>query len=141
MLVLNERSPELDEPFMTDSLWLKVVDNAHRDVGAALASQWNLPAAVTKAIAGCDTYDEGASRGSCGNLVRYANALTKRQGLYVGTIDADEVAAIIAEGRRILAIDETTEAGLVAGLGERVESMTAASSPARPQTVNVPVKT
>jgi putative nucleotidyltransferase with HDIG domain len=142
LLLEAERSliDELGEPFMTDSLWLKVVDNAHRDVGAALASQWNLPASVAKAIAGCDTYEEGAGRGSCSNLVRYANALTKSQGLYVGTVDRDEVAAVIADGRRILTVDEATEAGLVAGLGERVQSMTAASAPPRPKTLNVPAK-
>jgi putative nucleotidyltransferase with HDIG domain len=141
LLLEAERSliDELDEPFMSDSLWLKVVDNAHRDVGAALASQWNLPAPVTKAIAGCDAYDEAAGRASCTNLVRYANALTKQQGLYVGAIDADEVAATVADGRRILGIDETTEAALVAGLGERVESLTAASDP-RPKTINIAAK-
>ena len=142
LLLEAERSliDELGEPFMTDSLWVKVVDNAHRDVGAALASQWNLPATVAKAIAACDAYEEGAGRGSCTNLVRYANALTKSQGLYVGTVDRDEVAAVIADGRRILGLDAATEASVVAGIGERVESMTAGSAPPRPKTVNVAVK-
>jgi putative nucleotidyltransferase with HDIG domain len=126
---------ELDEPFMTDTLWLRVVDDAHRDVGAALAAHWNLPPAVAKAIGGCDAYEESAGRGSCTNLVRYANALTKRQGIYVGAIDADEVAAIATEGRRILNIEEGTESLLVAGLGERVQSITATGG-GRPRTVS-----
>jgi putative nucleotidyltransferase with HDIG domain len=130
LLLEAERSliEELDEPFMTDTLWIRVVDDAHRDVGAALASQWNLPAAVAKAIAGCDAYEPGAGRASCTNLVRYANALTKRQGIYVGAVDAEEVAAIATEGRRILNLDEGTESLLVTGLGERVHSITAAGA-------------
>jgi len=142
LLLEAERSlmEELDEPFMSETLWLKVVDNAHRDVGASLASQWTLPASVAKAIAGFEAYDEGG-RGSCTNLVRYANALAKRQGLYVGTIDAEEVQAVIVEGRRVLAVDEPTEAGLLAGLAERVETITAASA-AAPQArlINVAAK-
>jgi putative nucleotidyltransferase with HDIG domain len=140
LLLEAERSliEELDEPFMTDTLWIKVVDDAHRDVGAALASQWTLPASVAKAIAGCEAYD-GGGRGSCANVVRYANALTKRQGIYVGTIAAEEVEATIVEGRRVLGIDETTEAGLLAGLAERVASVTGAGAD-KPKTINVPAK-
>ena len=130
LLLEAERSliEELDEPFMTDTLWIKVVDDAHRDVGAALASQWNLPPAVIKAIAGFDAYEPGAGRASCTNLVRYANALTKRQGIYVGAVDAGEIAAIVSEGRRILNVDEGTESLLVAGLDERVQSITDAGA-------------
>ena len=121
LLLEAERSliEELAEPFMTESLWLKVVDNAHRDVGAALVAQWTLPATGRKAIAGCDAYDEGG-RASCTNLVRYANALTKRQGLYVGTIDAEEVEAVIVDGRDVLGIDESDRgrfAGRARGAG------------------------
>ena len=140
LLLEAERSliEELDEPFMTDTLWVKVVDDAHRDVGAALAAQWTLPSSVAKAIAGCDAYEDGG-RGSCTNLVRYANALTKRQGIYVGTIAAEEVEAAIVEGRRVLGIDETTEAGFLAGLAERVASVTSAGSD-KPKTINVAAK-
>jgi putative nucleotidyltransferase with HDIG domain len=140
LLLEAERSliEELDEPFMTDTLWIKVVDDAHRDVGAALASQWTLPASVAKAIAGCEAYDDGG-RGSCSNLVRYANALTKRLGIYVGTIAADEVEAAIVEGRRVLGVDETTEAGFLAGLAERVASVTGAGAE-KPKTINVAAK-
>jgi len=141
LLLEAERSlmEELDEPFMSDTLWVKVVDDAHRDVGAALASQWTLPASVAKAIAGCDAYDQGG-RGSCTNLVRYANALTKRQGIYVGTIAEDEVEAVILEGRRVLAVDETTEAGFLTGLAERVASVTGAGAEKPPKTINVAAK-
>src|SRR6185369_6594232 len=85
LLLETERSlmDELGAPFMTDSLWLKVVNDAHSDVGAALAEHWNLAPAVAAAIAGFGAYDQAAGRGSCTNLVRFANAVTKRDGLYV----------------------------------------------------------
>jgi putative nucleotidyltransferase with HDIG domain len=142
LLLEAERSliDEINEPFMTDTLWLKVVDDAHRDVGAALAAQWNLPPAVARTIAGSETYEEGVGRASCINVVCYANALTKREGIYVGQIDPDAVAALIARGRRLLKIDEPTESALVAGLGARIESITAAAAPPRPRTVSVPAK-
>jgi putative nucleotidyltransferase with HDIG domain len=136
LLLEAERSllEELDEPFMTDTLWIKVVDDAHRDVGAALASQWTLPASVAKAIAGCDAYEESAGRASCTNLVRYANALAKRQGLYVGAVSTDELAVIIAEGRRILGVDEAIENALLSGLAERVEAITGSGGGDRAKT-------
>jgi putative nucleotidyltransferase with HDIG domain len=131
LLLEAERSliDEINEPFMTDTLWLKVINDSHRDVGASLSSQWNLPPAVTRAIARAHTYEESAGRASCTNVVRYANALTKQQGIYVGTIDADEIAGIVADGRRILKVDEGTETLLVNGLGARVQTMTTMSAP------------
>jgi putative nucleotidyltransferase with HDIG domain len=131
LLLEAERSliDEVNEPFMTDTLWLKVINDSHRDVGASLSAQWNLPPAVTRAIARVHAYEESAGRASCTNIVRYANALTKQQGIYVGSIDADETAAIVADGRRILKVDEATETLLVNGLGARVQTMTTMSAP------------
>jgi putative nucleotidyltransferase with HDIG domain len=130
LLLEAERSllSELNEPFMSDTLWLRVVDDAHRDVGAALAAQWNLPPAVARAIADFDVYDEAAGRASCTNLVRFANALSKREGLYVGAVDGEEVLSVIREGRRILEIDEATTDALVAGLRDRVDAITSAGA-------------
>jgi putative nucleotidyltransferase with HDIG domain len=135
LLLEAERSllEELGEPFMTDTLWLKVVNDAHRDVGAALASQWNLPPAVTRAIAAFDAYDPAGGRGSCANLVKLANALTKRHGLYVGAVDESLLMDELRQGRGILDLPEETEQALTTGLRERVEAITGASaSPPRP---------
>jgi hypothetical protein len=93
-----------------------------------------LPASVAKAIAGCDAYEESAGRASCTNLVRYANALAKRQGLYVGAVSTDELAVIIAEGRRILGVDEAIENALLSGLAERVEAITGSGGGDRAKT-------
>jgi putative nucleotidyltransferase with HDIG domain len=130
LLLEAERSlmDELHEPFMTDTLWLKVVDDSHRDVGAALAAKWNLPEAVAQAIAHFDKYDQAGGRTSCTNLVRYANALTKREGIYVGQVNSEEVIAVASRGRELLGLDELTEERLTRGLRERVEAITKASS-------------
>ena len=138
---------ELGEPFMTDTLWLKVVNDAHRDVGAALAGHWNLAPVVAQAIAGFDAYDEAAGPASCANLVRFANALAKREGLYVGDVDIGEIAGIVMEGRRVLGLDEAVEDRLTAGLAERIQAITAGSGgggsgsgSGSPRTVNLAPK-
>jgi putative nucleotidyltransferase with HDIG domain len=128
---------ELDEPFMTDSLWLKVVSSSHREVGATLAKNWNLPASAVDAIAGLDAYDDAAGAGSCTNLVRYANAMTKREGLYVGEVDSEALIGVISEGRRVLGIDDKMEDQLIANLRERVETVTTAGSGSSDNTHNV----
>ena len=128
---------ELDEPFMTDSLWLKVVSSSHREVGATLAKSWNLPASAVDAIGGLDAYDDAAGAGSCTNLVRYANAMTKREGLYVGEVDSEALIGVISEGRRVLGIDDKMEDQLIANLRERVETVTTAGAGSSDNTHNV----
>jgi serine/threonine-protein kinase len=130
LLLEAERSliDDLDEPFMSDSLWMKVVDSSHRDVGAALAESWHLSPTVAETIADLTSYDEEAGAASCRNVVRYANALTKREGLYVGEVDVDTVLGVIADGRTLLGIDEPAEQRLIGGLRERVETVTTAAA-------------
>jgi putative nucleotidyltransferase with HDIG domain len=134
LLLEAERSllQDLDVPFMTESLWIKVVGETHRDVGSALASQWSLPTAAARAIAACEAYDEEGGRASCTNLVRFANALTKQIGIYVGEFDAAAVAAVADDGRRLLGVDADVEARVTAELRARVEATTAAAAPRAP---------
>jgi putative nucleotidyltransferase with HDIG domain len=130
LLLEAERSliDDLDEPFMSDSLWMKVVDSSHRDVGAALAESWHLSPTVAETIADLTSYDEEAGPSSCRHVVRYANALTKREGLYVGEVEVDAVLGVIADGRTLLGIDEPAEQRLIGGLRERVETVTTAAA-------------
>jgi putative nucleotidyltransferase with HDIG domain len=139
LLLEAERSliDDLDEPFMSESLWMKVVDSAHRDVGATLAESWHLAPTVAETISDLTSYDtEGAAR-SCRNVVRYANALTKREGVYVGEIDLDAVLGVIADGRSLLGIDEPLEQRLIGGLRERVETVTTAAAEPASGTISV----
>lgn len=110
---------ELDVPWMTESLWQKTVAEAHRGVGAALAAGWRLPSAVVEAIEHCDSYDRAAGPHACSNLVRFANVLAKREGIYVGDVSGEEIVAAVLQGRQVLQVDEEAEAQLVATLRDR----------------------
>jgi putative nucleotidyltransferase with HDIG domain len=111
---------ELDMPWMTETLWKKTVAESHRGVGAAVATTWNLPPAIGEAILRCDAYDPNEGPHSCGNLVRFANTLAKREGIYVGEVPGDEIVAAILQGRSVLGVDEATETALIATLRERM---------------------
>jgi putative nucleotidyltransferase with HDIG domain len=110
---------ELDVPWMSETLWQKTVAEAHRGVGAALASGWRLPSAVVEAIEHCDSYDRAAGPHSSANLVRFANVLAKREGIYVGEISGEEIVATVLQGRQILRVSEEVEARLVATVRDR----------------------
>lgn len=119
---------ELDVPWMTETLWLKTVAESHRAVGAAVASAWKLPSEVSDAIQSCDAYDRDAGPHSCANLVRFANTLAKREGIYVGQVSSDELIAASLQGRSILGVDESTEAALIASLHDRSAAVTGSIS-------------
>jgi len=99
--------------------WVSAVGSAHRRVGVALATTWNLPAEVTAAIRDCSDYDAN-DRGSAANVVRLANAIAKREGYATGPVDIDEVEAMVVVGRPKLSIDEDVIAGLGAGVTSRL---------------------
>lgn len=110
---------ELDVPFMTETLWRKTVAESHRGVGALVASSWKLPPAIADAILHCDAYDQDGGPHSVSNIVRFANTLAKREGLYVGDVGGDEMIAAILQGRSVLGVDETIEAALIATIRDR----------------------
>ena len=115
---------ELDVPFMTESLWRKTVAESHRSVGAVVATSWKLPPAIADAILHCDAYDQDSGPHACANIVRFANTLAKREGIYVGDVGGDEIIAAILQGRSVLGVDETTEAKLIATIRDRAGSAT-----------------
>ena len=115
---------ELDVPWMTETLWQKTVAESHRSVGATVAAAWKLPTDSVEAIERCDAYDREAGPHSCGNLVRFANTLAKREGIYVGDVSGDEIIAAILQGRAVLNVDEATEATLIATLRDRTGAVT-----------------
>ena len=115
---------ELDVPWMTETLWQKTVAESHRAVGAAVSAAWRLPREVGEAIQNCDAYDREAGPHSCANLVRFANTLAKREGIYVGTVSSEEIIAAILQGRAVLGVDESTEAALIATLRDRTAAVT-----------------
>jgi putative nucleotidyltransferase with HDIG domain len=120
MLLEAERSIGRDtSSWLGLEAWAGTVEAVHRKVGVAIASQWKLPDEITAAIRDCSDYDAG-NRGSIANIVRFANAVAKREGFTTGPIDAADVDAMIMVGRSILGADEDVVARLATGLKDRL---------------------
>jgi putative nucleotidyltransferase with HDIG domain len=99
--------------------WTRVIASAHRKVGIAIARKWDLPETVAKCVQSCDDYD-AANRLSAVNAVRFANALAKREGIYLGAIDSSDNDALIMIGGSLLGLDSGVVDRLVKDLRERV---------------------
>jgi len=91
--------------WITGDDWIAVVQRTHRKVGVQLVEHWDLPTEVQAAVRDCGEYD-GNDRLSVANVVRFANALVKRRGVYVGAVDKDDNDAMIMIGQSLLDIDE-----------------------------------
>lgn len=85
--------------------WIGTIQRCHRSVGTKLAQKWELPETVGQCIQDCSEYNN-ADRLSVGNAVRFANALAKRVGLYVGDVDKEDVDALVMIGRSLLNLDD-----------------------------------
>jgi putative nucleotidyltransferase with HDIG domain len=102
--------------------WVEVLQKVHRPIGVALAQKWGLPDTVASAIQDCNEYNS-AERVSVGNCVRFANALAKQQGIYVGKVDQSDADALVMIGRSLLGIDDNVLQRLSGGLGDRVKTL------------------
>jgi putative nucleotidyltransferase with HDIG domain len=105
-------------------VWIDVINRTHRPVGVVLATKWGLPESVSAAIADCAEYN-GNDRLNVANCVRFANALAKREGIYVGKVDQSDCDALVMIGRSLLGIDDSVLQRLSGGLGERVKTLMA----------------
>ena len=103
------------------SAWLSIISGKHRSVGAAIARKWGLPDPVTHAIRDSADYDTG-DRFSTGNVVLLADTLSKREGIFVGPIDAGEIERLLSMGKQLLSVDDALIERLVADLNDRVAS-------------------
>ncbi len=101
--------------------WIQVVNESHRPIGVLLATKWKLPDEVRKTISDCSEYDT-SERTSIANVVRFANSVAKREKIYTGPYDAEDVDALIMIGRSLLGIDEEHLDKLAHNLGQRVSS-------------------
>jgi putative nucleotidyltransferase with HDIG domain len=115
-------------PWISHAVWRQVVDRSHRKIGVALAQRWNLPATIGDAIEKCVGYDPAVPHAPS-NIVCLANAFAKVQGLYAGDYDADQVHALLVEGKGLLDMPDAALALLCAGLYGRVGSLFAIQVP------------
>jgi putative nucleotidyltransferase with HDIG domain len=111
-----------NRPFIDSAEWIGVIGRTHRAVGVALAEKWQMPEQVTRCIRECVEYDN-ADRASLVNIVCFSNSLAKKTGIYAGTIDADEVDALVMIGRSIIGANDEIIKTLTRGLKERVAGL------------------
>jgi len=105
------------------SAWLAIISGKHRSIGAAIARKWGLSDPVTQAIRDADEYDTG-DHFSTANLVRLADTLAKREGIFVGPINAEEVEHRLALGKQLLSVDDALIERLTTNLADRIASRT-----------------
>jgi putative nucleotidyltransferase with HDIG domain len=92
-------------PWLAAKDWIDVIQRVHRRVGTLVAERWELPEEVCRCIRGCGEY-ESDDRMSIVNAVCFANAVAKREGLYVGEMVREDVDALVLIGRSLLGIEE-----------------------------------
>jgi putative nucleotidyltransferase with HDIG domain len=105
--------------WLAPAAWLRLIARGHRPIGVALAAKWGLPLPVQLSIRSCDEYDQHQPH-SLANAVRLANAIAKREGLYVGAMDEDQVEALVFVGRAFFGLDDQGLDYLTTYLKERV---------------------
>ncbi|MBI4511825.1 MAG: HDOD domain-containing protein [Deltaproteobacteria bacterium] len=91
-------------------------------VGAMLVSQWEL-APDLEGLIRESRYFNVTARVSVGNLVCFANAMTKKMGLSFGDQRHQEVQATVIVGRSILGLDEEVVERVCVGLDQRVKEI------------------
>ena len=108
--------------WLTADEWNDVVDACHRPLGVAVAQKWNLAPEVVDAVRDSLEYNAG-DRKSPANVVRFANALVKQQGIAPGKVDIEDAGALVMIGRSMLGLEEEVISRLANGLKERVEGV------------------
>lgn len=95
--------------------WLNIVQDVHRPVGIAVSKAWNMSPEICKAVKDCVEFDP-IERASAANAVRFANALAKREGVYAGAVDMEQVDTVLLIGRSMLGLDDDSIAALSTAL-------------------------
>jgi len=109
--------------FLGSDEWLKALQRSHRAIGVAIAKKWQLPEPVTRGIEDCNDYDS-TDRHCVANIVRFANAIAKQQGIYVGTFDPEDINALVMIGRSLLGLEDDALVRLAGGLREKLAGRT-----------------
>jgi putative nucleotidyltransferase with HDIG domain len=98
-------SRSVQDQWIDPGEWMSIIQDVHRPVGIAVAKQWNLSPEVCKAIEDCVEFDP-VERNCASNAVRFANALAKREGVYPGNVDIEQVDTVLLIGRSMLGLDD-----------------------------------
>lgn len=98
-------SRSVQDHWIEPNEWLNIVQEVHRPVGVAVAKAWNMSNDICKAVQDCVEFDP-IERTSPANAVRFANALAKREGVYAGPVDMEQVDTVLLIGRSMLGLDD-----------------------------------
>jgi putative nucleotidyltransferase with HDIG domain len=98
--------------------WIDVMNRVSRPVAAAIAHRWELGEGVVAAIRALEDFDP-SQRQAPANFVRFANAVTKLEGIYVGSVDMEATQALVMIGRSLLGIDDEVVQRMRSDLAER----------------------
>ena len=98
-------SRSVQDHWIDPTQWLSIVQEVHRPVGVAVAKAWNMSSDICKAVNDCVEFDP-IERSSPANAVRFANALAKREGVYAGPVDMEQVETVLLIGRSMLGLDD-----------------------------------
>jgi putative nucleotidyltransferase with HDIG domain len=99
--------------------WIRLIATSHRRVGIALAEAWRLPDSVQRSVREANNYDTNDPSNPA-NAVRFANALAKHAGLYVGEVDSADLDSLLFVGRKLFSFSDSDIDALTDGLRERV---------------------
>jgi HD-like signal output (HDOD) protein len=123
MLLEAEKAILASKPkmvWLSSSEWVGIVQRIHRQVGVALALKWDMPDTVCRSIKDCDEYDD-VDRLSIANAVRFANAVAKQQGIYIGEVNGDDNDALVMNGQSLLGLEDPEVKRLSDGLKNKVK--------------------
>jgi putative nucleotidyltransferase with HDIG domain len=98
-------SRSVQDQWIDPNEWMSIIQDVHRPVGVAVAKAWNLSPEVCKAIENCVEFDP-VERNCASNAVRFANALAKREGVYPGNVDNEQVETVLMIGKSMLGLDD-----------------------------------
>ncbi len=83
--------------------WLTIINGSHRTIGLLLAATWNLTIPIREAIANSTEFQHGDPH-SISNYVSLANLITKRAGIYVGSVNNEQVQSLIETGSVLIGL-------------------------------------
>ena len=112
-----------DLGFMTEDLWLRVVDESHREVGGVVVESWKMPRDVVDSVSRCGDYRVERPR-SIVNYVTYANAVAECEGFAAGSEDGQAARSVVQAGESLLGLEAKGRETLTGGLGEKVSGRT-----------------
>ncbi|MFN9808027.1 MAG: protein kinase domain-containing protein [Deltaproteobacteria bacterium] len=107
---------KLGVPVMGESLWMRIVDDCHAEVGVALAHRWQLPAAVAAVVG--QPHDPAGPPDAIASWLGYAHLLAESRGYTGGVAAGADIEERLATARALRGGSVEKEAAAVEALLE-----------------------